>query len=118
QSVWVFTKDGEVVAHRQSARIAVHCALTIHKLVVNGAGIGVSSGYLCAPEIKSGRLVRLFPEWSLPSVQVQAVFPTQRELSPTVRAFVDFMRENSRDGHQWQDEPIANASRVPGDDRK
>lgn len=106
KSGWLFTKNGETVEHRQVARISVNCALTIHKLLVNGAGIGLSSGYLCGPEFRSGRLVRLFEDWTLPSVDVHAVFPSQRELSPTVRAFIDFMRENSRDGHHWQDDPI------------
>lgn len=104
---WTFIRDGETVEHRQAARIAVNCALTIHKLVLNGAGIGLSSGYLCGPEINDGRLVRLLADWTLPSVEVNAVFPSRRELSPTVRAFVDFMRENCREGFQWQADPIA-----------
>lgn len=102
-----FSKDGETVEHKQSSRISVNDALTIHKLVLNGAGIGVISGYLCAPDLAAGRLVRLFSDWRLPSVEAHAVFPNQRELSPTVRAFVDFMRENSRAGHLWQNDPLA-----------
>lgn len=104
---WTFIKDNEMVEYKQSARIAVNCALAIHKLIVNGAGIGVSSGYLCGPDIAAGRLTRLFTDWTLPSVEVHAVFPSQRELSPTVRAFVDFMGDNCREGHQWQADTIA-----------
>ena len=104
---WVFSRDGRTVEHKPASRIAVNCGLTIHKLIVNGAGIGLSSGFLCGPEFRAGRLVHLFPDWTLPSVDVHAVFPTQRELSPAVRAFVDFMSENSRTGHHWQDDPVA-----------
>ena len=104
---WQFLKDGENVEHKQSPRITVNDALTIHKLILNGAGIGVTSGYLCAPELAAGRLVRLFDDWRLPPVEVHAVFPNQRELSPTIRAFIDYMRENSRAGHHWQNDPIA-----------
>ncbi len=107
---WIFSKDNETVEHRQAARISVNCALTVHRLLVNGAGIGLSSGYLCGPEFRSGRLVRLFGDWTLPSVHVHAVFPSQKELSPTVRAFVDFMRENSRVGHHWQGDPVASTA--------
>ena len=103
---WHFAKAGEAVEHKQSARISVNDALTIHYLVLNGAGIGVISGYLCTPEFAAGRLVRLFDQWTLPPVQVHAVFPSQRELSPMVRAFVDYMRENSRPGHHWQNDPL------------
>lgn len=104
---WHFSKDGETVEHKQSPRVSVNDALTIHKLILNGTGIGVIPGYLCAPELAAGRLVRLFTEWSLPTVEVHAVFPNQRELSPTIRAFVDYMRENSRAGHHWQNDPLA-----------
>lgn len=107
--VWTFTRNGETVEHRRSARISVNCALTIHRLVMNGAGIGLSSGYLCGPEIVAGRLVRLLADWTLPPVEVNAVFPSRRELSPTVRAFVDFMGDNSRHDHHWRADPIANA---------
>lgn len=104
---WLFERDGETIEHRQAARLSVNCALTIHKMLLNGAGIGLSSGYLCAPEFASGRLVRLFSSWTLPPVLVHAVFPSQRQLAPTVRAFVDFMAEQSQEGQQWQRDPLA-----------
>ena len=64
------------------------------------------SGYLCAPGIADGSLVRLLPEWSLPSVEVSLVFPSRRELSPAVRAFAEFMKEISRAGELWQNDPL------------
>ena len=77
-------------------RLEVNDALTLHRMVVAGAGIGVCSGYLCAPAIAAGQLVRLFPGWSLDPVEVNLVFPSRRDLSPAVRAFVDFMKDSSR----------------------
>jgi DNA-binding transcriptional LysR family regulator len=65
----------------------------IKNLVVNGAGVGLLSAYCCRPALASGQLVPLFPEWSIPVVDVNLVFASKRELSPTVRAFVDFMKE-------------------------
>lgn len=103
---WHFERNGETIEHKQSSRVSVNDAITIHRLVLNGGGIGVISGYLCAPDFANGDLIRLFGDWTLPSVQVHAVFPSQRELSPMVRAFVDFMRENSRSGHHWQNDPL------------
>ncbi len=112
KSRWRFKRAGELVEFKQSARISVNDALTIHRLLVNGAGIGITSGYLCSPDIKAGRLVRLFSDWMLPAVQVHAIFPSQRELAPAVRAFIDFMREQSRDGHHWQNDPIESGAEV------
>lgn len=90
---WVFERDGNTVEHRQSARLSVNCALTIYRMPLNGAGIGLSFGNLCAPEFEAGRLVRLFSEWTMPSVPVHAVLPSQRQMVPAVCAFVEFMIE-------------------------
>ena len=90
---WTFTKDGQTRTFEGPARVCVNEALAIHRLVMNGAGIGVISGYLCQPAFASGQLVPLFPEWSMPSLDVNIVFASKRELSPNVRAFVDFMKE-------------------------
>jgi DNA-binding transcriptional LysR family regulator len=82
-------------------RVSVNDVLTIHKLVVNGAGIGCLSDYLCATDLEAGRLVRLFPEWRAPAIDVTVVFPSNRELSPTVRAFVDFIKTASASRKLW-----------------
>src|SRR5471030_1516944 len=103
---WTFKQAGEARAIETHPRLCVNDPLTIHRMVVNGAGIGVISGYLCAPEIAAGRLVRLFPEWKLDPVNVSLVYPSRRDLSPVVRAFVDFMKAASKPGELWQDDPL------------
>ena len=75
-------------------------------MVSNGAGLGLLTGYICAPEIAAGCLAHLFPDWSPPAVEVCLVYPSRRELSPTVRAFVDYMREVSRPGRLWMNDPL------------
>ena len=107
---WVFTREGEQSRVALHPRVTVNEALTVHRLVLSGAGLGIVSGYLCAPGISDGRLVRLLPEWSLPSVEVSLVFPSRRELSPAVRAFTEFMKEISRPGELWQNDPMEEAS--------
>jgi DNA-binding transcriptional LysR family regulator len=103
---WTFKQGGEARPIETHPRLCVNDPLTIHRMVVNGAGVGVISGYLCAPEIAAGRLVHLFPEWKLDSVDVTIVYPSRRDLSPVVRAFVDFMKEASKPGKLWQDDPL------------
>jgi len=99
---WTFAGPlGESTSVEPLLRISVNEALTIHRLVLNGAGIGVLSAYLCGPDIAAGRLVHLLPDWRLPSVDVSVLFPSNRELSPVVRAFVDFIKEASRPGVAW-----------------
>lgn len=90
---WTFTKDGETKTLELTTRVCVNEALAVHKLVTNGAGIGIISGYICQPAFASGQLVPLFPDWSIPAADVNIVFASKRQLSPNVRAFVEFMKE-------------------------
>jgi LysR family transcriptional regulator for bpeEF and oprC len=103
---WIFSRGGETIKLDVVPRISVNEALTIYRLALNGAGLGILSGYLCAPEIAADRLVRLFPDWSPPPVEVNLVFPSRRELSPAVRAFVDYMKELSTPGVLWLCDPL------------
>jgi DNA-binding transcriptional LysR family regulator len=100
---WRFTRDGEEARVALHPRVTVNEALTIHRLVLGGAGIGILSAYLCAPAFADGRLVRLLPEWAPPPVDVSLVFPSKRELSPAVRAFADFLKATSQQGDLWQE---------------
>jgi LysR family transcriptional regulator, regulator for bpeEF and oprC len=103
--IWVFSNaKRKPVEVEPRVRIVVNDALTIHRLIVNGAGIGCVSGYLCNPDFAAGRLVPLLPDWTLPSVEVSVVFPSHRELAPAVRAFVDFIKDASQPGKSWQDD--------------
>ena len=104
---WTFSRGGETLRIETRPRLSVNEALTIHRLVSNGAGLGILSGYICAPQIVAGGLVHLFPEWSPPPVEVNLVFPSRRELSPVVRAFVDFMKQVSGPGSLWMKDPLA-----------
>lgn len=105
---WSFARTDQMpVTVEIEPRIAVNDPATIHRLVANGAGIGCLSGYLCGPDIAAGRLIQLFPEWRLPPVDVSLVFPSNRELSPAVRAFVSYMKSVSAIGLSWQDDILA-----------
>jgi LysR family transcriptional regulator, regulator for bpeEF and oprC len=104
---WRFVKEGRTSEIAVEPRVAVNDALTIHRLVLNGAGIGIVSCYLCAPDLDAGRLVHLLPAWSMPSIPVNMVFPSRRELSPVVRAFVDYMKQANPPGLHWQNNRLS-----------
>ncbi|MFI5408030.1 LysR family transcriptional regulator [Kaistia sp. UC242_56] len=103
---WTFSRGKETVRVEVKPRLSVNEALTIHRLVANGAGLGLLSGYICAPQILAGQLVDILPDWSPPAVEVNLVFPSRRELSPVVRAFVDYMKEVSRPGSLWMKDTL------------
>ena len=58
---WTFTRDGVVEDVELRPRVVVNDALTIHRLVTNGVGLGVISGYLCAQTWRPSVSFACFP---------------------------------------------------------
>jgi LysR family transcriptional regulator, regulator for bpeEF and oprC len=60
--------------------------------MLGGAGLGIFD-HLCVPNIETGRIVRLLPDWTIPPLEINIVFPGKKIISPCVRVFVDFLKE-------------------------
>jgi DNA-binding transcriptional LysR family regulator len=58
---------------------------------LEGYGILMRSQWDAAPYLRSGRLVPVLEEWSLPAADIFAVYPQRLNLSAKVGAFVDFL---------------------------
>ena len=57
-----------------------------------GVGIAVMPAFRCTAEVLAGRLSRVLPEWSAPEESLHAVYPSHRQVSPKVTAFVELLR--------------------------
>ncbi len=68
------------------------------------AGIGISrlSTYLVGEDIKAGRLVRLLPDYVDESSSIVAVFAERRNLSPKIRALIDYLAEQFGKTPPWE----------------
>ena len=75
-----------------NAHVRTDSAVALRSLLVNGAGLSVGSLLHVANEVHSGSLVRLVPEWALPSGVVHAVFPPGAKVAPAAGAFVEMVR--------------------------
>jgi LysR family transcriptional regulator for bpeEF and oprC len=111
---WQFCKNG-VEIHRfdVSRKLLVNDPGMVHRLVLKGAGIASLPGFWCAPDFETGRLIRLFPEWTMPPVEVNILYPSRRGLSPAVRAFVEHMKQSAEGGKLWMHDPIAKGAHSP-----
>jgi DNA-binding transcriptional LysR family regulator len=56
-----------------------------------GLGIVALPGYVCRDEVRSGKLVRVLPEWLADDSTITALVPYRHGLLPSVRAFVDYL---------------------------
>lgn len=79
-----------------SGRVNVDDYSAMLELVAAGQGIGLMPEQHVVEGEKAGRLVRIFPEWILPSEPVHLVYPT-RELPERVRLLIDFLHSTPVD---------------------
>lgn len=62
------------------------------QLAVNGMGIVALADVLVAQEVAQGRLERVLPDWSLPTLAVWCVTPGRRLLPARTRAFMELLQ--------------------------
>ena len=70
--------------------------MTLQFAVLEGTGMCILPDYMCADEVKDGRLVEVLKGWAPPPAFVHAVFPSRRGLVPAVRRFLDFLGDNMK----------------------
>jgi DNA-binding transcriptional LysR family regulator len=75
------------------ACLSVNSPEMLSRMACSGAGIAISSAFFTAPYVAKGELVRVLPEWDLPSATGWAVFPGRRLMPAKTRAFLDLMEE-------------------------
>ncbi len=90
-NVWNFSKDGTEVSVLVRGRARFSAAEGIRAAVLADMGLTIASDWMFAPEMSSGRVSRLLENWSLPDIDLWAVFPTGRLATAKARAFAEFV---------------------------
>jgi DNA-binding transcriptional LysR family regulator len=88
---WTFRRGDTQVSVAVRGRLRVSAAEGTRAAVLADMGLAVASDWMFAPELASGAIRRVLPDWTLPPIDLWAVFPTGRLASAKARAFVDFV---------------------------
>lgn len=101
QSVWRFAEHtgGEEVVHI-SGRFSSNSGDTLLTLALKGAGVILAPDYIVDDDLRTGRLIRLLPEYTTVETPVYAVYPHSRYLSAKTRTFIDFLAERFGHSHR------------------
>lgn len=94
---WQLTRGKTVWQRELPARLAANSPDLLARIACAGAGIAASSDLFSQPFVDKGELVKVLPEWSLPTVTGWAVFPGRRLMPAKTRAFLDMMEGVSCD---------------------
>jgi DNA-binding transcriptional LysR family regulator len=111
-TVWTFTKGSAENAVTLKGRVRLTAAEGVREAVISGMGLAVASEWMFSPEIASGRVARVLADWSLPKIDLWAVFPTGRNVSTKARGFANFIEQELRsmfsdDEEEASDEVVA-----------
>jgi len=90
---WSFSQDGTEVAVTVSGRVRVGAAEGMRAAVLADMGIAVASQWMFAPELKAGIVQAVLTDWTLPPLDLWAVYPAGRLVTTKARAFVAFVEE-------------------------
>jgi len=101
-SVVIYVPDsaGDTCTFRQGAtelsvsvsgRLRVSAAEGVRAGITPGMGVTIASAWMFSPELESGEVRAVLTDWTLPSIDLFAVYPTGRMPSAKARAFAAFV---------------------------
>jgi DNA-binding transcriptional LysR family regulator len=92
--------------HHESVEVTCHLtaneATTLLSAAIHGMGIGLQPTYLANSALARGDLVRVLPQWQPQAMDIYALYPSRKHLSPMVRALIDHLVDYFSSG-EWQD---------------
>jgi len=101
-SQWHFTaRDGTPIAVPVSGSARMNNSLALRELLLAGTGIALTPRFVVGPDLRAGRLRQVLADYGVRMLSVHAVYPERRNLSPKVRAFVDFVAEMLSEPNDW-----------------
>jgi DNA-binding transcriptional LysR family regulator len=101
-SQWHFTaRDGSPLAVSVSGSVRMNNSLALREVLLAGVGIALTPRFVVGPDLRAGRLKAVLTDYPVRPLSVHAVYPERRNLSPKVRAFVDFTAELLAGQNDW-----------------
>lgn len=88
---WAFERDGKSQIFKTRSRLRANSADVAIAAAVAGRGITRVLSYMIAPQLESGELELVLPEFTPPAVPVHVVHKEQGQTSGRVRAVVDHL---------------------------
>lgn len=90
---WDFVIDGVTTEVKVKGVVSVNDADAYVACGVQGFGLIQAARFMVLPQLESGELVEVLPQWSPAPMPISALYLQNRHLSPKVRVFVDWVAE-------------------------
>lgn len=88
---WTFRKGSVEMSVKTLGRLRVSAKESVRAAVLSGVGLAIASEWAFRPELETGAVRRVLTDWTMPTSDIWAVFPTGRMISAKARNFVAFV---------------------------
>lgn len=97
QSEWVFEKDGTLLRMTLRPKFTSNDLLLLLSAALQGNGLTLLPDYVAANALKTGELVHVLPDWTVPPGEIRAVIPKHRASDLALRSLLDVLKEELAD---------------------
>jgi len=104
---WTFRRESTEISVAVRGRLRASGAEGIRAAVLADLGLTIASDWMFAPELALDQVRRLLTDWTLPPIDLWAMFPAGRLSSARARAFADFVAAALAEPHARTGEPVA-----------
>ena len=100
---WQFVdRKGKAHQVKVSGNFETNNCDALREAILADAGIALRPAWDVWQDLRSGTMKVLLPEYTQPSFNIQAVYPSSRHLSQKVRVFIDLLCERFGDTPYWE----------------
>jgi DNA-binding transcriptional LysR family regulator len=85
---WLFRRGTSETSVYFRTRLKLSAAEGVREAVLAGQGFAIASRWMFAPELKSGEVVSILEEWTLPAIDLWVIYPSGRLTSAKARTFI------------------------------
>ncbi len=102
---WHFQDKGKPLNIKMNGNLTTNNDVVIRTSAQQGLGIFYGPAFIVSQALRKDDLETALEDYSAEPLGIYAVYPSSRNLSPKVRAFVDYMVEWMRHTPDWEDVP-------------
>jgi DNA-binding transcriptional LysR family regulator len=92
---WTLQRGGESTVQQLNPSLQTNDIPTLLGAAMQGRGICLAPHFVCMQELLPEVLLPVLPEWHHAPVEVRALYPSRRSVTPLLRAFLDLLAERA-----------------------
>ena len=102
QPEWTLSGANGTVSVPVRGRLRIDNSDALRRALLAGMGIAMLPGILVDADIEAGRLIEVLPDYAAPMRQINLLYLRDRQMSPKLRSFVEFVVERFGSGFDSQ----------------